>query len=85
MSIPSFEEKFKYLAEKYEKEHSCRCPFCGYDLNTESEDMIDLITYWGEDGRKEESCNSCGKDFWVEEKVDRTWNVFKTEDEEEEF
>ena len=47
--------------------------------------MIDLVTYWGEDGRKEESCNSCGKDFWVEEHVNRTWTVFKTEDEEEEF
>ncbi len=78
MALPTFEEKLEYYKKQYVEEHSCKCPFCGYDLTTECEDMINIVTYWGEEGPIEEHCNHCGKDFWVEEHVDRTWKTFET-------
>jgi len=85
MSIPSIDERLKNLQDQYENEHSCKCPNCGFDLDSECEYMVDLVTYHGEEGRLEQTCPSCDTDFWVEEHVDRTWSVFKTEDETEEF
>lgn len=85
MSIPSFDEKLNNFRIQYEEEHSCKCPFCGFDLSTDCEYMIDLVTYHGEEGKLEQACPSCDEDFFVEEHVDRTWTVSKTEDEQEEF
>ncbi len=79
----TIDERMERWEKQYKEAHACNCPHCGYDLTTESEDMVNIVTYWGEDGRVEEHCNHCGKDFWVEEHVDRTWTTFKTEDEEE--
>lgn len=79
MSIPSLEEKLNSFRERYEDEHSCKCPFCEFDLTSDCEYMVDLTTYHGEEGKLEQTCPNCDKDFFVEEHVDRTWNVHLVE------
>ena len=66
--------------DQHTENHTCRCPFCEYDMNDNPEDMQDHISYWGsEDGAVESSCPSCGKDFFVIEQVDRTWTTQEVE------
>ncbi len=77
MDLPT--KKIEKFRETYEEEHSCTCPHCGYDMNNEPEDMQDLVTYWGEEGKLKQECNSCDGEFFVEEHVDRTWSVHLVE------
>ena len=49
-----------------------QCPYCGH-CHTEPEAWHDVVTYWGEEGPQEFECESCERDFTVEESVTRTW------------
>jgi len=75
------EADFKKFEESFRKEHSLKCPFCGEDYTTDSEFKEDLITYHAEDGIIKKECQQCEKEFYVEEIIDRTWNVAKTKEE----
>ncbi len=72
---------YETMKKQYEEEHSLKCPYCGEDYTHDSEFKEDLITYHGEDGIIKKECQQCEKEFYVEESVDRTWNVAKTKEE----
>ena len=46
---------------------------CGYDFDME--DMKNLITYWGEDGPRDEECPNCEHKMTIEEHVERTFTI----------
>lgn len=52
------------------------CPYC--KTEQEQETKYHYVTYWGEDGNNKEcSCESCGKDFMVIEKVTREFGTYE--------
>lgn len=56
------------------------CPHCGEGVcNDEGEWPVSY--YGSEDGPIEMSCQSCGKIFYIDEQVERTYEVRKTEEE----
>lgn len=67
--------------ELYHRRSHPLCPHCGDEI-----DMNDIeyagghITYWGEDGPKENDCPSCSKPIFIREHVEREWSVAKTEE-----
>lgn len=63
----------KRFEERYEKEHNIFCPYCGAKQSEEI--RYNHVSYWADDGEKEETCTSCDKQFIVEEHVDRTWET----------
>jgi DNA-directed RNA polymerase subunit RPC12/RpoP len=71
--------------QRYE-EASIKCPYCRhvyYEPGGDTEDMQDLITYWGaEDGPVEVECSECEKTFLVKEDVERTYEVMKPEEDD---
>lgn len=56
-----------------------QCPFCDY---VQTDDIYDLITYWGEDNEFDFECSECEKKFKATEVVTRTW-VSETDEEVE--
>ncbi len=62
------------MMKALEKAEAIVCPKCGY-VYDDCEDKMNLVTFWGEDGPKEEGCPSCGHEFMVEEHVSRTYTV----------
>lgn len=76
------DEKIKKWSEKWEKDHALICPHCNKTIYpSDIEFMERLITYHGEDGPIYKECPYCEKGFWVNEKVNRTWDEFKTAEE----
>jgi hypothetical protein len=74
---------YETMEKNFEEEHSLKCPYCGKDYAHDSEFKEDLITYHGEEGPVKKECGQCEKIFYVEECVDRTWEVKKESTEEE--
>lgn len=72
----TFEELYDDFEKRHEKEHNIFCPYCGNKQDEEV--MSEHTSYHGEknDDEKLQTCDECGKEFVVEEIVDRT---FKTE------
>jgi uncharacterized protein with PIN domain len=66
----------KVIQERLE-DRQIRCPLCG-ELQS-SDDGAYPVTYWGE-GPEEVECQQCEKKFWVEEIVDRTYDIRKEND-----
>lgn len=71
-----FDEMMAHLKEeesntKYEKE--IVCPYCNTEQDNET--MYNHVSYWGDDSKTKIECEHCGKEFWVEECVQRN---FKT-------
>ena len=64
--------------ERFDAE-SIKCPHCGdyyYRPGGDTECLQHLVTYYGaEDGPVEIECDVCEKTFWVEERVERTYDV----------
>lgn len=55
------------------------CPECKSIQDHEA--MCNCVTYWGDDGNHVElSCESCGKDFMVIEKVTREFGTYKKDE-----
>ena len=55
------------------------CPYCGHAVDmSDCENYCRHTTYWGDDCSKPEECNECGKEFYIRERVQRTWHVGKT-------
>jgi rubredoxin len=52
---------------------SLKCSACGHEFD--SEELYDLITYWGDAGWQDAECLNCGLAFQVEESVVRTFEV----------
>lgn len=53
------------------------CPHCDERLE---DDEHQFISYYGEDSQTEVDCYGCGKTFWLEEHVSRTYTTAKTRD-----
>ena len=70
-------EDFK---KSWDEEHSIKCPYCGEDYTNDSEFKEDLVTYHAEEPPQEKECGNCEKKFYVQEVVDRTWEVGKSID-----
>jgi hypothetical protein len=70
LDLAAWEKKFK-------ESHEVTCPHCGRDYTRDSEFLSDneLITYHGEEGPVKVECTSCDKEFYIDEVVDRTYNV----------
>lgn len=52
------------------------CPYCKHEQDFEI--LYSYVTYWGDDGNhKECSCESCGKEFMVIERVTREFGTYK--------
>jgi hypothetical protein len=62
----------EWLALEFRDE--IRCPHC--DAAYPDEDHY-MTSYWGEDGPQDAICDSCEKDFLVQEQVTRRWATFK--------
>jgi DNA-directed RNA polymerase subunit RPC12/RpoP len=63
-------EQIKLDIEEERKLRDIRCPHCG----AVEEEYNGFVTYWGSDGSLQEcGCSACGKDFLVEERVERTF------------
>ena len=69
--------RYEQMKKRYEEEHSIKCPHCGYDYTEDIDFLQDLITYHGEDGPVKRECGECSKEFYVQEIVDRTYEVGK--------
>lgn len=52
------------------------CPHCGEVQGLSPGDNIDLTTYWGQES-VEQKCFECGKEFFIQERVSRYWEVAK--------
>ena len=52
-----------------------RCPHCDH-RNDFSTDMPEgVVTYWAEDGATEITCEHCDHSFWMNEDIQRSWQV----------
>lgn len=67
--------------EMMRKEQEIICPYCSHQQS--QEDKYQHVTYWAEDPPKKTQCGACGKEFFVKEKVRRTFECFKESDEED--
>jgi len=56
------------------------CPYCKSPQDNETQHHH--VSYWGEDSKNKIECESCGREFWVEEIVERTFETTMTEWEE---
>lgn len=67
--------------KEWRESRQIKCPHCGYIL--EGEEVYDYVSCWGHPDEEdtEAECPRCGKEFWVREHVDRTWEVKATEEE----
>lgn len=69
------------LKEEWRKKRSIICPYCGYIHDPSSLDpdvLLWLVTYHGEDPPQEFYCDSCEESFYVQERVERTYEEKKT-------
>jgi DNA-directed RNA polymerase subunit RPC12/RpoP len=71
---------FERRLERIREARKIRCPYCKQEIDYTSED-VGLVTYWGEDGPVEISCEHCDEDFFVREHVERTFTVGKSREE----
>lgn len=62
---------------QYERDHNIFCPHCNEKYEDED---YHHVSAWGEDPPKEATCGSCGEDFFVKERVERTWETAKSKD-----
>jgi C4-type Zn-finger protein len=53
------------------------CPYCYCKQDTET--TYQHVSYWGEDSLERINCEHCGKDFYVEERVERTFETTTVE------
>lgn len=61
---------------------SLHCPHCEAVIDTtDGECMSGHVTYWGEEGPRPKTCQSCNRDFHMMEHVMRWWTVGKTAEE----
>lgn len=49
------------------------CPYCEKEQSQDAK--YSHISYWGDDSKTTIDCEECGKEFWVEEKVERTFET----------
>lgn len=68
------------MLERARKNRCIICPHCGYehDVSEHWEVMGRLVNYHSGDGAGEFTCQSCDKDFFVMEYVERTYESKKT-------
>ena len=66
---------YETFKKSWDEEHSIKCPYCGEDYTNDSEFKEDLVTYHAEEPPQEKECGNCEKKFYVQEVVDRTWEV----------
>jgi redox-regulated HSP33 family molecular chaperone len=71
-------DRDQYIRDWRERQ-KIKCPYCNHEYDFTSEDM-GMVTYWGEDGPQELTCDNCDKGFFADEHVDRTFTVGKTYD-----
>lgn len=58
------------------------CPHCESPINMRDSDIYCRhTTYWGDDGPRSHACLKCNRDFWIQERVERTWVAGRTPDE----
>jgi DNA-directed RNA polymerase subunit RPC12/RpoP len=57
------------------RDSEIHCPHC--DAHYE-DDEYQHVSYHGEESKAEVSCGDCGKDFWLEEHVSRTYTTAAT-------
>ena len=73
LSAQTIMDRVDAMLKAHREAKQIRCPACGYTFDME--DMLDLITYWGEDGPKDKECPSCEQKLRVTECVERTYEV----------
>ena len=49
------------------------CPYCKYKQDEETKRHH--VSYWGDECMKTTTCEKCEKEFWVEERVCRTFET----------
>lgn len=57
---------------------SILCPYCANTQNMETTNAN--ISYWGEDSLKRINCDHCDSDFYVEERVERSFKTISVEE-----
>ncbi len=65
-----------------EYENEIVCPYC--KATQDQEVLHNHVSYWGEDSKEKIGCESCDKDFYVEEIVLRNFETTTVEWEEKE-
>ena len=65
------------ILKTHKADQQIKCPYC--EKIQSNDDYQYPITYWGDDGVVEWECDNddCGKKFFVDELVDRTYLVGK--------
>lgn len=63
----------KEITKDYEELEKIACPFCGKSQGI-SYETGGFITFWGEES-VDFKCEDCGKDFFIQERVIRYWEV----------
>lgn len=59
------------------------CPYCKEEIDMTEEMSYSHITYWGDDGPKEDECPHCHKIFFINEIVTRSWEIYEHKQNEE--
>lgn len=75
------EEQMARWEKQYKEDREVRCPHCDHLHDNDGDGSMYPVTYWAEDGPEERDCEDCGKQFFVEEHVTRTWKTAKTKEE----
>lgn len=70
-----FRAKFDADMARFKREQEIHCPHC--DALYDDSDEHHHVSYWGEDSQTEVECENedCGKSFWLEEHVSRTYTT----------
>lgn len=77
------EDFLKKLAEEEKNKRRSGeivCPYCEHEQDSDTK--YHHVSYWGEDSKCKETCEHCGKEFYVEEKVIRDFETTTIEWEE---
>lgn len=74
-------ERIEQRIKEAEREERIHCPYCG---EHNMDDDCDHVSYWGYDGGESDRtwyCDECDEEFYVRERVRRTYETFRMDDE----
>lgn len=62
------------------------CPYCCHEHKDTTDFPENAITYWGDHhGPVEFTCRECEKEFYVQERVQRTWTIGRSPQETKDY
>lgn len=73
-----FDQTVSLIGKLTSNDEEIACPFCGHKHRVSDPDVCrSVVSYWGDDPH-DLSCDSCGQDFVVRERVTRQFTAAKT-------